>query len=330
MQQHLGLLRPHAITLRRWPLAASVRIVEHILLIANASAGTHEEEALEAALSVLRPMVDVTVESTKDADELEGVLGRYDGCSIVVAGGDGSLHAVMNALHRLGKLGDNPVGLVPLGTGNDFARGVGIPLDPKEAAEVIRSGRTVPVDLVLDDTDTVVINNAHLGVGAEASRAADKWKPRLGKLGYAMGALSAGYDPQFVRVTVSVDGSTVVHRRKVGQVAIGNGSRVGGGTELIPGADPSDGQLVVIVSRARGLRRRLAYVARLRRGKHHLMAEVTRTTGRSVIVEGDPFYVITDGEIAEEPARRRMWELQVGAVEMYLPEEPPEGSTVPL
>ena len=304
--------------------------MEHILLIANASAGTHEEEALDAALSVLREMVDVTVESTKDADDLERVLGETRECSIVVAGGDGSLHAVVNALHRLGKLGDRPIGLIPLGTGNDFARGVGIPLDPAEAAQVVEAGRTVAVDMALDDTGTVVINNAHLGVGAEASRAAHKWKPRLGRLGYAMGALSAGYDPQFVRVTVAVDGETVIHRRKVGQVAIGNGSRVGGGTELIPGADPSDGQLVVIVSRARGLRRRLAYVARLRRGKHHLMAEVTRTTGRSVVVEGDPFYVITDGEIAEEPTRRRTWQLHVGAVEMYLPEQPPSGATVPL
>ena len=304
--------------------------MEHILLIANASAGTHEEEALEAALSVLRPLADVTVESTKDADDLDRVLRANDTCSVVVAGGDGSLHAVINALFHLDRLKTTPVGLIPLGTGNDFARGVGIPLEPDEAAQVVAAGRTTRTDLIVDDTGLVVINNAHLGVGAEASRAAHKWKPRLGKLGYVLGAMSAGYDPQFVRVTVRVDGETITDRRKVAQVAIGNGSRVGGGTELIPGADPSDGQLVVIVSRARGLVRRFAYLARLRRGKHHLMAEVDRTTGRSVVVDGDPFYVITDGEISDEPCRRRTWELKAGAVEMYLPEQPPSGSTAPL
>jgi YegS/Rv2252/BmrU family lipid kinase len=293
--------------------------VEHILLIANASAGTHEEEALEKALTVLRELADVKVESTKDAEDLDRVLRDNDKCGVVVAGGDGSLHAVVNAMARQGRLDSTPLGLIPLGTGNDFARGVGIPLDPEEAARLIASGQTTSTDLIVDDTGLVVTNNAHLGVGAEASRAAHKWKPRLGRVGYALGALSAGYDPQFVRVTVTVDGRTIIKRRRVAQVAIGNGSSVGGGTELLPGADPADGELVVIVSRARGALRRFAYVARLRRGKHHLMKEVDRTTGCSVVVEGDPFYVITDGEISKESTRRRSWELKVGALEMYLP-----------
>jgi len=301
--------------------------VEDILLIANASAGTHEEESLEAALKVLRPLANVTVESTGSPDDLDRVIKENDSCSVVVAGGDGSLHAVINALHRHDRLGSTPVGLIPLGTGNDFARGVGIPLDPEEAARVVASGRTTATDLIVDDTDQVVINNAHLGVGAEASRAAEKWKPRLGRLGYALGALSVGYDPQFVRVTVTVDGREIARRRRVAQVAIGNGSRVGGGTELIPGADPADGKLVVIVSRTRGVGQRLAYLARLRRGNHHLMKEVDRTSGTSVVVEGDAFYVITDGEISEQACPRRSWELKAGAVDMYLPERPPPGAT---
>ena len=192
---------------------------------------------------------------------------------------------------------------------------------------MVTAGRTTPTDLIVDDTDQVVINNAHLGVGAEASRAADKWKPRLGKLGYALGAMSAGYDPQFVRVTVTVDGREVARRRRVAQVAIGNGSNVGGGTELIPGADPADGELVVIVSRARGMVRRFTYVARLRRGKHHLMKEVDRASGRTVVVVGEPFYVITDGEISDQACPRRSWELRAGAVRMYLPERPASGAT---
>ena len=297
--------------------------MEHILLIANAAAGTHEQEAQDAALKVLEELADVTVAETSTPDELDELLQNAGKCSVVVAGGDGSLHAVVNAMARHDMISTTTLGLIPLGTGNDFARGVGIPLDPEEAARLIASGRTTSTDLILDDTGLVVTNNAHLGVGAEASRAADKWKPRLGKIGYVLGALSAGYDPQFVRVTVTVDGKEIVRRRRVAQVAIGNGSHVGGGTELLPGADPSDGELVVIVSRARGALRRFSYVARLRRGKHHLMKEVDRATGCTVVVEGEPFYVISDGEISDEPTRRRSWELQVGVLEMYLPEQSP-------
>jgi diacylglycerol kinase family enzyme len=101
-------------------------------------------------------------------------------------------------------------------------------------------------------------------------------------------------------------------------VAIGNGSHVGGGTELIPGAHPSSGQLLVIVSRARGRWTRLAYLARLRGGTHHLMKEVERACGREVAVEGERFWLISDGEISG-PHRRRTWTLVPGAVEMFLP-----------
>ena len=86
-----------------------------------------------------------------------------------MAGGDGSLHAVIAALHRRNELADAVVGLVPLGTGNDFARGVGIPLDPEEAARVVVAGNVRPVDLIVDCLGEVVVNNVHIGVGAPAS-----------------------------------------------------------------------------------------------------------------------------------------------------------------
>ena len=62
--------------------------------------------------------------------ELDGVLHRAGCRSIVVAGGDGSLHAVITALHRRHELAERTLGLIPLGTGNDFARALEIPLDP--------------------------------------------------------------------------------------------------------------------------------------------------------------------------------------------------------
>jgi diacylglycerol kinase family enzyme len=292
--------------------------VERILLVANANAGTHEQEALEAALGVLREAADVEVVETATPEELDEACGRIEARAVVVAGGDGSLHATVNTLHRLGVLGSTRLGLVPLGTGNDFARGVGIPLDPAEAAALVAAGVTTPTDLIVDDTGLVVVNNAHLGVGAQASEAAATWKPRLGRLGYAVGALVAGLRPEFLRVKVTVDGRPLQGHRRVAQVAVGNGSHVGGGTELIPGAHPASGQLLVIVSRARGRWTRLAYLARLKGGSHHLMREVDRACGQEVTVEGEPFSLISDGEIAA-PCRRRTWTLVPGAVEMYLP-----------
>lgn len=296
-----------------------VRDVEGVLVVTNASAGSNEQAMLQRALDVLRAVTDVTVVETATPSDLDRVLPGLDGRAVVVAGGDGSLHAALNALHRLDLLSGTRVGLIPLGTGNDFARGVGIPLDPRAAADVITTGASVRTDVILDDDDdTVVVNNVHIGIGAEASRAAQKLKPRLGRLGYAAGALSAGYRPHFVKVRVSVDGRVVVDNRRVAQVALGNASHVGGGTELIPGADPGSGRIVVIVSRTRGLRSRVAYLLRLRTGKHHLMKEVERTSGCEVVVTGERFWAVADGEISG-PYRRRSWRLMAGAVEMFLP-----------
>ena len=80
--------------------------------------------------------------STSNPGELDGVLHRAGSRRIVVAGGDGSMHAVIAALHRRDDLGRTVLGLLPLGTGNDFARGNNLPLDVEEAAQVIIEGRS--------------------------------------------------------------------------------------------------------------------------------------------------------------------------------------------
>ena len=287
------------------------------LLVTNSSAGTNEDEAVDEARTVLAEKGPVEVVATGSPDELDEVLRGADGRTVVVAGGDGSLHAVVNALYRLDLVGSVPIGLVPLGTGNDFARGIGIELDPAKAAELVAVTEPEPLDLVLDSTGTVMVNNAHLGVGAEASRSGAGWKRRIGRAGYAVGALSAGLNPDFVRVRVVVDG-VGVYSGRVAQVAVANGPNVGGGTELVPGADPSSRTLTVIISRAVGPLNRLLYAIRLRRGEHHLMREVSRMTGKEVNVSGGEFRLSTDGELSG-PHRSVTWELLPGALRMHQP-----------
>lgn len=301
--------------------------MEGLLLISNAGAGTNEDEAVAEAVEVLGSSYAVEQVATEDEDQLADVLRQAGDRVVVVAGGDGSLHAVVNALWRLRQLEKTRLGLIPLGTGNDFARGAGIPLEPADAARVIVSGEAVPVDLVVDDCDRVIVNNAHLGVGADASRSALKWKPRmgrigLGRLGYAIGAVSAGLHPDFIRATVTVDGRALDRPHRLAQVAIGNGSTVGGGTELIPGADPTSGSIMVIVSRAVGKWKRAFYMLRLRGGSHHLMKEVERVTGKQVKVEGEEFWLSADGEVTG-PHTCMSWELKPGAVRMFLPDQGP-------
>ena len=125
--------------------------MEGLLLISNAGAGTNEDEAVAEAVAVLREKYDVEQVATESEDELEDVLRKADGRIVAVAGGDGSLHAVVNALWRLRQLEDTRLALIPLGTGNDFARGAGIPLEPADASAVVNAGDAVEIDLIVDD-----------------------------------------------------------------------------------------------------------------------------------------------------------------------------------
>ena len=307
-----------------------VACVDPLLVITNSGAGTHDEENLERALSVLRPHTSVEVEATSEPGELDGVLHRAGSRTIVIAGGDGSLHAVISALHRRNDLGRNVLALLPLGTGNDFARNLGLPLDVEAAAQVIVDGAPHPMDLIVDEVGQVVVNNVHVGAGAAASRRSHRWKGRLhkvgvgkvnlGKLGYPIGAAITAYNPPVIRLRVEVDGKVVTDLdTQVLQVAVGNGSSVGGGTELIPGAEPDDGVLDVMVSRATGPVARLVYAARLAMGTHPEHAEVDYLHGRSVTVTGEEFWISADGEIYG-PERHRSWRLQRAAYSMVLPQ----------
>ena len=289
------------------------------LLITNADAGNTDTEAVEKALDVLRRHGDVEVCATADQGELDGVLHRRGGRRVVVAGGDGSLHAVIAALHRRNELADTVVGLLPLGTGNDFARGADIPLDPEEAAEVIATADPRPVDLLVDCTGEVVVNNVHIGAGAQASRKAHKWKKRLGRVGYPIGAALAAVNPPFVRLRVEVDGEEVADlAHPILMVAVGNGATVGGGAEITPEADPEDGKVDVMVSFAVGPLSRFTYALHLRRGEHHHRDDVLYLRGTTVSVSGQSFYCSADGEVYG-PERHRTWRVERGAFQMPLP-----------
>ena len=119
--------------------------VDPLLVIMNADAGTAAEETLEQGLEVLRAAYVGRGRADVEPRELDGVLHRAGSRRIVVAGGDGSLHAVVAALHRRHDLADAVIALLPMGTGNDFARAMDIPLEIEEAARVCsraRSGRS--------------------------------------------------------------------------------------------------------------------------------------------------------------------------------------------
>lgn len=290
-----------------------------LLLITNSDAGTADREAVDAALAVLREGAEVEVVATSSEEELDGVLAAAGDRTLVVAGGDGSIHAVVQALHSRGDLAGRILGLIPLGTGNDFARTLGLPLDPAEAARVVLTGTPRATDLVVDEDDQVTVNSVHLGAGAEAGKRGARWKERLGRIGYPLGALETALNPPSLRVRVEVDGEVVVDvDQPVLMVAVGNGASVGGGTELTPDAEPHDGEVDVLVATPTGPLARLGYLVRLPFARHEEHGDVQILRGRTVRVSGTPFDCNSDGEI-DGPVRSRTWRVLPAAYAMVVP-----------
>lgn len=253
-------------------------------MLANGAAGSVDEKTLATVASVLAHRAPTVVHRTVGADDVDGALTSLDGRRPVVVGGDGSLHLVVNRLLAL-DLGDVPLGLVPLGTGNDLARGLGLSLDPAEAAALVaEGGEVLPLAVAVHPSGERVVNNAHLGIGERAARVSQRLKPALGPAAYPAGAVVAGIRPDPQDVVVVVDGEEV-YDGPVAVVLVALGPSAGGGHELAPDARLGDSRLHVLVIPACSLLDRMRVAAAVaRRSRHRDGSDLRRWTGHRVEV----------------------------------------------
>jgi diacylglycerol kinase (ATP) len=278
------------------------------LLLANADAGSADEEAIERAGAALgRSGQQVAVVHSTGIEDLDAALDRLGDRTLVVCGGDGSVHVAVSRLHARDGLATTPVGLLPLGTGNDLARGVGIPPDdPEEAVKRLLHGRAAPLDLLIDDTGRVCVNALHAGLGATAAARAESLKSTLAELAYPVGALLAGLSEQGIPARVVVDGEPVADAELL-MVAVCNAPGFGGGTVVAPDADPADGWLDVVVVTATGPLARAGFGLALQRGDHVARDDVHLARGREVTITSEGLRYDVDGEVGEAPEAVRTW-----------------------
>ena len=289
-----------------------------VLLVANVTAGSADEQRLAAVHRTLAQERAVEQVTCADRSELIGHLRRLGDRLLVVAGGDGTLHQVVALLADLGTLASTDLGLVPLGTGNDFARSLGIELDPVEAARTCLRGEPLALDLIERGDGALVINAAHAGLGARAAAAAARYKSVLGPVAYPVGVLQVGLRTACTDVVVRVDDGTLWAGPTI-LVAIGNGPLVGSGTPLLARADPSDGLLdVTVITCVQGWRRAPLALDVLR-GRHLDRGDVLTRRGATVHIDGQALPYDVDGELQEPAAeatfrvRPLAWRLMVPA-----------------
>jgi diacylglycerol kinase family enzyme len=296
-----------------------------VLALVTASTAAEDQRAVAVAVATMRRHAEVRLTVTDGPDDLRHRLAESAADRLVVLGGDGSVQALAQALHDTGRLrAAPPVALVPLGTGNDLARGLGLPLDPAEAGTVAVTGTARRASVLLDDDDRVVVNVVHVGAGAEAT-ARTASKSLLGRWAYHVGAFVTGLRARGWHLRVTVDGRAVHDgERRVLMAALAVGRTIGGGAPIAPGADPSDDVAEVVVSLATGYLARVGYAVALRLSRHERRDDVLHARGRRVTVEalhGDRFRSDADGELAG-PFASRSWRVVPGAWRLVVPAAP--------
>lgn len=276
-----------------------------IALLSNPAArgGAHTDAATHAAERLRDHGIRTALVSGGSAAESTALLRTAIAAgvdAVVVAGGDGTVNLAIQELATA----PIPLGIVPVGTGNDFAATLGLrELDVARAADVIARGTTRVVDLArvtrLDGTTAYFGSVLASGFDSKVNDRANamRW-PRGGSrynIAILIEFLTLAGIPYDVELALE-DGRTHRVRGDLVMATVGNGRSYGGGIPIAPHADPTDGLLDVVLVRPAGRLRLLRLLPRVYRGTHTTVAEVETYRVRSARLASPGVTAYADGD----------------------------------
>ena len=244
----------------------------------------------------------------------EKVTSTGEKNTVIVMGGDGTVHDVLNGFADF----DNcELGIIPFGTGNDFAEGAGIPLDAKKAAELIVNGTARPIDFIQLASGLRSINSVGMGIDVDVLKRTYS-SGEKGKGKYLSALISALKNFEAYDFTLVYDGKEEKHHGLI--AAVGNGRLFGGGIKIFPHAKLDDGLMDVIIVDYISKARIPAAFAKLMAGKVDKIKKATTFTAKSVkfINDSEHYTIQAEGELYDDvPIDARVAE---GKLRLYLPQ----------
>ena len=220
-------------------------------IIVNPGAGSVEDlKALETRLGELPDAVVRRTEAAGDAERLAREAVRDGADLVVAAGGDGTLNEVLNGLSE--DFDKVRLGLLPLGTGNDFARSIGVPDDLEGALTVLETGAARAVDVgraTIGETCRCFVNMSAGGFSGEVSERAHEAKERWGPLAYMRGAIDALPELKGFLTRIIVNGAETLEM-EASNIIVSNGRYVASGIPAAPKAVLDDGLFDLLIAPA--------------------------------------------------------------------------------
>ncbi len=228
----------------------------------------------------------------KDGTTIAKELTKAGEEELIVLGGDGTLHEVLNGIEEPSRC---KIGLIPSGTGNDFATRAGLPLDAEKAIGVILDGEAKPTDF-LTVGKVRCMNIAGIGLDVEVLERCKRGRMK-GKLKYLFSLVQSLFSYKGITVTAISEGREEEHDVLI--AAACNGAQFGGGIAICPVADIEDGKMdVVVVERIGGKMKIIKAFLKLLKGKILEYPAATHYVADSVrFVPKTPCTVQLDGEL---------------------------------
>ena len=291
--------------------------MSRVALLVNPAAGrgAGRQLAPEVRDRLRRAGTQCEIALTRGPGEMRALVAAalLDGADCVaVAGGDGSVNEAVNGYVGVARE-NQALAVIPLGTGNDFAKMLGVGNDWRHACERIAGGRRRRVDAGRCNGH-VFANGIGAGFDAQVALEANGIRWLRGNAVYGL-ALARTLLLRYVTPNARIvyDGGMIEGR--ITMLAAANGTTYGGGFRIAPDADIADGMLDLMVAHRLSRAGIIGFIPHVLRGSHVGRRGVTMVRTRRLVVETDePLAVHADGEIIDGAAKRLEVEVLKGAV----------------
>jgi diacylglycerol kinase (ATP) len=269
-------------------------------IICNPNAGSVDDQ--ETIRAQLQKLPGTSVRFTEDPGDATRLAQQaaQDGCeNIVAAGGDGTLNEVVNGI--AGRAAELRVGLIPLGTGNDFAKMLDLPATIDGCIEVLRAGETRPVDVARVTMNGATYHSINVSAGGFSGNVNEKLtaevKQSWGPLAYLRCAAEALPELRAYQTEIVLD-DTSTFSSELYNAVIANGRYVAGGTMIAPEAAIDDGLLDIVLVPKQPAGNLALVVTQIALGRHIGSDNIIFRRAAKVAVSSTPgMWFNVDGEL---------------------------------
>ena len=234
--------------------------------------------------------VDISGASAQESADAARAAVAAGAERVIAVGGDGTVHLAVQGVAGT----DAVLGIVPVGTGNDFARAFGLFGPSVEEATTRALGPSRPVDAIGTDRQRWVTFSVTGGFSVDVNVRADRLRFPKGPSRYTVATLLTLPGLRYRELAVTVDGQRAEYRTAL--FAVNSTPTFGGGMAICPDADPCDGMLDVCVVGPISRTTMLRLLPKVFEGRHVGHPHVQMLRGRNVSIEGEPVDLVGDGE----------------------------------